>query len=68
MAGKKQTAADVWLRVKAFVRQVQSAEGVLSIDDSIEEKPYPEENDLGCWPYDHSKAALVKGINFLTAL
>ena len=68
LAGKKQTAADLWLTVKSFVRQVQSAEGVLIIDDSIEEKPYTDENDLVCWHYDHSKAALVKGINFLTAL
>jgi hypothetical protein len=47
---------------------MQSAAGVLIIDDSIEEKPYTDENDLGCWHYDHSKAALVKGSNFLTAL
>ena len=68
LAGKKKTGADLWLTVKAFVRQVQSAEGVLIIDDSIEEKPYTDENDLVCWHYDHAKAALVKGINFLTAL
>src|SRR5215813_98537 len=68
LAGKKKTAADLWLTVKPFVRQVQSEAGVLIIDDSIEEKPYTDENDLVCWHYDHSKAALVKGINFLTAL
>ena len=68
LSGKKQTGADLWRIVKPFVRQVQSAAGVLIIDDSIEEKPYTDENDLVCWHYDHSKAALVKGINFLTAL
>lgn len=68
LAGKKKTAADLWLTVKPFVRQVQSEAGGLIIDDSIEEKPYTDENDLVCWHYDHSKAALVKGINFLTAL
>ncbi len=68
LSGKKKTAADLWLTVKPFVRQVQSEEGVLIIDDSIEEKPYTDENDIVCWHYDHSKAALVKGINFMTAL
>ena len=68
LSGKKKTAADLWLTVKPFVRQVQSEDGVLIIDDSIEEKPYTDENDIVCWHYDHSKAALVKGINFMTAL
>jgi hypothetical protein len=68
LAGEKKTAADLWRTVKAFVRQVQSPEGVLIIDDSLEEKPYTDENDIVCWHYDHSKDRLLKGINFLTAL
>ena len=68
LAGTKKTATDLWRTVKAFVRQVQSAEGVLIIDDSIEEKPYTDENDIVCWHYDHSKDRMLKGINFLTAL
>jgi hypothetical protein len=54
--------------VKPFVRQVQSAEGVLIIDDSIAEKPFSDENDIVCWHYDHTKDRQVKGINFVTAL
>lgn len=68
LAGTKKTASDLWRTVKAFVREVQSEAGVLIIDDSIEEKPYTDENDLVCWHYDHSKDRLLKGINFLTAL
>ncbi len=67
-SGKQQTGAGLWRTVNPFVRQVQSAAGVLIIDDASEEKPYTDENDLGCWHSDHAKAALVKGINFLTAL
>ena len=37
-------------------------------DDSIEEKPYTDENDIICWHYDHTQGRNVKGINFLTAL
>jgi hypothetical protein len=68
LAGTKKTAADLWRTVKPFVREVQSAAGVLIIDDSIEEKPYTDENDIVGWHYDHSKDRMLKGINFLTAL
>ena len=68
LAGPQQTASDLWRTVKAFVREVQSEAGVLILDDSIEEKPYTDENDIVCWHYDHSKDRLLKGINFLTAL
>lgn len=68
LAGTQKTASDLWRTVKAFVREGQSAAGVLIIDDSMEEKPYSDENDIVCWHYDHSKDRMLKGINFLTAL
>ena len=68
LAGPPKTARDLWQTVKALVRDVQSEAGVLIIDDSIEEKPYTDENDMICWHYDHSKDRMLKGINFLTAL
>jgi hypothetical protein len=68
LASTQKTATDLWRTVKSFVRDVQSEAGVLIIDDSIEEKPYTDENDIVCWHYDHSKDRLLKGINFLTAL
>src|SRR5215210_3525652 len=68
LSGAQKTSADLWLTVKPFVRQVQSPEGVLLIDDSIEEKPYTDENEIVCWHYDHASDRQVKGINFITAL
>jgi DDE superfamily endonuclease len=68
LAGTKKTASALWRTVKPLVREVQSEAGVLIIDDSIEEKPYTDENDIVCWHYDHSKDRMLKGINFLTAL
>src|SRR5215204_4900061 len=68
LAGTKHTATDLWRTVKPLVREVQSEDGVLRIDDSIAEKPYTDENDIVCWHYDHSKDRMLKGINFLTAL
>jgi hypothetical protein len=68
LASKKQDSAAWWQWVKPQVRKMQSDEGVMIIDDSIKEKPYTDENEIVCWPYDHSKDRLVKGINFITAL
>ena len=68
LAVEKQTSADLWRIVKLHVRKVESAEGVLIVDDSISEKPYTDENDIICWHYDHSKQRSLKGINFVTCL
>lgn len=59
---------DLWHYAKSFVREIESSEGVLIVDDSIEEKPYSDENELISWHYDHSKERNVKGINFVSAL
>jgi len=68
LSNEKKTSKDLWLVVKPFVKKIQSAEGVLIIDDSIEEKPYTDENDIICWHYDHCKDRNVKGINFVSTL
>jgi hypothetical protein len=68
LSGPRKTSADLWHIVKGFVRKVQSETGVLIIDDSIEEKPYTDENDIVCWHYDHSTDRHVKGINFVTSV
>ena len=58
----------LWRVVKRFVRQIQSEDGVLVVDDTISEKPYSDENDIVCWHYDHTTGRTVKGINLLTTL
>jgi hypothetical protein len=42
--------------------------GALLLDDTIEEKPYTDENDVNCWHYSHAKGDVVKGINLLTCM
>ena len=68
LASRPRTAGDLWRLVKPFVRQVQSADGVMIIDDSIAEKPFSDENDIVCWHYDHAHQRVVKGINFVSCL
>lgn len=62
------SSRDLWQVVKPLGRRIESEQGVLIFDDSIEEKPYTDENALICWRYDHAKGRNVKGLNFLTAL
>ena len=68
LAHKARTSGEFWVKVKPYVREIESEEGVLIIDDSIEEKPYTDENEQICWHYAHDKNQQVKGINFLTIL
>jgi hypothetical protein len=68
LSGQDYTSKDLWLQVKAMVRQMQTAEGVLIFDDTIEEKAWTDESDLICWHYDHCSGRTVKGINLLNAL
>lgn len=58
----------LWKMVKPLIRKYERDDGVLIVDDTIEEKPYTDESELVCWHYDHSKARSVKGINILTVL
>jgi hypothetical protein len=68
LASPQKTARDLWRTVKSVVREVQSEAGVLIIDDSIEEKPDTDENEIIGWHSEHSKDRLLKGSNFLRAL
>lgn len=62
------TSKDLWQYVKPFVRKHQSGEGVLILDDSIEEKPYTDENAINCYHFSHAKGDVIKGINILSCL
>ena len=60
---------DLWHYVKPKVRELeQETGGVLIIDDSIEEKPYTDENAIVSWHFSHAKGRCVKGINILSCL
>ena len=61
-------SAHLWQLVKPFVQQVSQQDAVLVLDDTVEEKPYSQTNDLITYHYDHTKGRCVKGLNQLTAL
>ena len=60
---------ELWSYVKAQVRRhgTQSG-GVLILDDSIEEKPYTDENEIVCWHHSHMHGRHVKGMNILSCM
>ena len=60
---------ELWQYVKRIVREHETAlGGVLLLDDTIEEKPYTDENEINCWHYSHAKGEVLKGINILSCL
>jgi hypothetical protein len=68
LSGEAYTSKDLWLEVKSTVRQVEQDDGVLIFDDTVQEKPYTDENEVMCWHYDHSKGRTVQGFNLLNCL
>lgn len=68
LSEKELDSRALWRSVKPLVRNLEGDEGVLIIDDTIEEKPYTDESELVCWHYDHSKGRNLKGINLLSTL
>jgi hypothetical protein len=66
--GQAFTSRELWQLVKPLARQAQSQDAVLIVDDTIQEKPHTDENDLICWHFDHTQQKTVKGFNLLTCL
>jgi IS4 transposase len=59
----------LWLLIKPEVRKIESEEnGILIVDNTIEEKPYTDENDLITWHFDHVFGRAVKGVNILSLM
>lgn len=62
------TSKDLWLKVKPTVRKIESEDGCLIFDDSIQEKKWTDESNIMCWHFDHTVGKSVRGINMLNAL
>jgi hypothetical protein len=54
----------LWLYIKPTIRKHETKDGgVLILDDTIEEKPYTDENELICPYHCIAKNRHIKGIN-----
>lgn len=68
LAERDYTNKDLWKLVKPTIRDIETDDGVLVIDDTIEEKPYTDENEIIAWHHDHVFGRSVKGVNQLNLL
>jgi hypothetical protein len=62
------TSSNLWQLVKPTVRKIETDDGLLIFDDTIEEKFYTDENEIITWHFDHTKNRSVKGVNILNCL
>jgi IS4 transposase len=68
LSGREYTNKDFWKLVKPVIREIETPDGVLILDDTIEEKLYTDENDIIAWHYDHVFNRNVKGVNILNCI
>jgi hypothetical protein len=57
---------EYWQTIKPIIREVERDDGAILIDDTLEEKPYTDENEIVCYHYDHTDGKTVKGINIFS--
>jgi len=68
LSGSGYDSQTLWQQVKPVVRSIERDDGVLIFDDTIQEKPHTDENELICWHYDHTQNRSVKGLNLLNCV
>lgn len=68
LAAEDYDSKQLWKLVKPTVRKIETHDGVLIVDDTVEEKPYTDENELITWHFDHTFGRNVKGVNILSLL
>ena len=66
LAQSELDAKTYWKTIKPSIRQLESPNGIISVDDTIEKKPHSEENELVSWHFDHTQGVSIKGINIVT--
>jgi hypothetical protein len=68
LSGAEHTSRGLWARVKPTVRAVETEDGMLIFDDTLEEKPPSDENEIIAWHFDPCAHRTVKGVNILNCL
>jgi hypothetical protein len=68
LSEREYTNKDLWKLVKPVIRKIETDDGVVILDDTIEEKSYTDENDIIAWHYDHVFHRNVKGVNILNSI
>lgn len=59
---------EYWRLIKSVVREIETDDSVLIVDDFIEEKPHTTMNSLVCYHWDHKTKRNIKGVNIVNFL
>lgn len=59
------SSKELWKLVKPVIRKQEQEDGVIIVDDTIENKPHTQESELICWHHDHQSNRSVKGVNII---
>ncbi len=55
---------ELWKYAKPQIRKHEDSQsGVLILDDSIEEKPYTDENEIVAWHHSHAKGRHIPNLS-----
>ena len=68
LSGQGYGNKDLWRLVKPSIRQIETDDGCIIVDDTIEEKASTDENDVISWHYDHTVNRSVKGMNIVNCV
>jgi hypothetical protein len=68
LSDREYTNKDFWKLIKPTIRQIEADDGVIDLDDTIQEKAYTDENDIIAWHFDHTFGRNVKGVNILNTV
>jgi Transposase DDE domain len=68
LASRIYTNKDLWKLVKPTIREIETEDGVIVFDDTVEEKQYTDKNDIISYHYDHVFNRYVRGVNILNGI
>ena len=66
LAADDYDSKNLWHLVKPALRMIETDDGVLVFDDTVEEKAYTDENDIIAWHFDHTFGRNIKGVNIIS--
>lgn len=65
---KEWWSKELWSLIKPIIRKIESENGVIIFDDTIEEKPYTDINEVNCYHFDHTTGKSVRWVNILNCM
>jgi hypothetical protein len=68
LSKREYTSSDLWIEAKPLCKAIEAEDGILALDDTVEEKPYTDKNLIVEHYWSSKDNRHVKGINIVSAL